>query len=77
MAQAKKPISVSPAFQNETITPLLHQIPAAARRLGICRAMLYKLIASGDISTIKIGRRRLVSENAICDFIAKNEGVQQ
>lgn len=77
MAKAENTLSVPPAFQSENDSPLLYEISAAASRLGISRALLYKLITAGAILTIKIGRRRLVSENAIRDFIAKNEGAEQ
>ena len=35
-------------------------IPEAARTCGLCRATLYRLIADGKLSTLKIGARRLV-----------------
>ncbi len=35
-------------------------VAEAGSAIGVSRAMIYKMISSGDIETIKIGRRRLV-----------------
>ena len=50
--------------------PLLNSVPVAAERLGICRAMIYKLIDQEKIATVKIGSRRLVAESEL-ERIAK------
>lgn len=48
----------------------LNTVEEAAARLRICRAMGYRLIKSGQLRTVKIGRRRLVPDSAIVEFIA-------
>ena len=53
--------------------PRLNTITQTADRLGICRANLYNLLNSGDLRSVKIGRRRLVPEQAIADFITALE----
>lgn len=53
--------------------PRLNTIAQTTDRLGICRANLYNLLNSGDLRSVKIGRRRLVPEQAIIDFIATLE----
>jgi len=53
--------------------PRLNTITQTTDRLGICRANLYNLLNSGDLRSVKIGRRRLVPEQAIIDFIASLE----
>jgi excisionase family DNA binding protein len=40
-------------------------IREAARTCGLSRATLYRLIASGKLSTLKIGARRLVRVDAL------------
>ena len=50
--------------------PLAHRIPDACNRLGIGRSMLYELIKSGEIRTVKIGTRTLVPEADLQKVIA-------
>lgn len=42
------------------MSKLMYQIPEACRLLGIGRSLLYDLMASGLIVTVKIGTRTLV-----------------
>lgn len=53
--------------------PLAFQIPEAARRLGIGRSLLYELLKAGELRSFSIGTRRLVSDEALREFIAKRE----
>ncbi|WP_063129353.1 helix-turn-helix domain-containing protein [Nocardia fusca] len=55
-------------------TAQLHPIPVACQRLGIGRSGLYDLMNSGELHSVKIGRRRLVPESAIADYIARLVG---
>lgn len=50
--------------------PLAHRIPDACQRLGIGRSMLYELIKSGEIRTVKIGTRTLIPEADLQKVIA-------
>ncbi|WP_099024824.1 excisionase family DNA-binding protein [Mycolicibacterium palauense] len=45
-----------------------------AQRLGVGRTTVFALISSGELRSVKIGRRRLVSEASICDYIARLDG---
>lgn len=45
-------------------------VDEAAASLGISRAYLYKLVKAGDIETVKIGRSRRVTPDAIRAFLA-------
>ncbi|MEM7057735.1 MAG: helix-turn-helix domain-containing protein [Pseudomonadota bacterium] len=54
-----QPIAVSP---NE-----------AARLSGIGRTTLYAALSSGDLRSIKIGTRRLISVDAIREWLRQNE----
>jgi excisionase family DNA binding protein len=51
----------------------LHSVAEAADLLSICRSTLYGLIRRGKIRSARVGRRRLVSDKAISDFIQANE----
>ena len=53
--------------------PLAHKREHAAARIGISLRKLDDLKASGEIPSLKIGKRRLVSEAALVSFIKKSE----
>lgn len=57
--QALPPIAVSP--------------DEAARLAGVGRTTLYAALAKGDLSSIKIGTRRLIKVAAIHDWLASHE----
>jgi excisionase family DNA binding protein len=52
-------------------TPLMHAVEPAAARLGIGRSVMYRLIASGDIPTVKVGKRRLVPEAELVAYVGR------
>jgi excisionase family DNA binding protein len=48
--------------------------PAEAGRLaGIGRTTIYHAISSGDLTSLKIGARRLVAVDALRDWLLKHE----
>lgn len=51
-------------------------IDDACRLLGISRVMLYRLLGTGEIASIKVGRRRLITRRALEQFIARQEREQ-
>jgi excisionase family DNA binding protein len=53
------------------ISPLLYRVDEAAEALRISRSSLYELIRSGQLSTVKVGRRRLVPVAALSDYISR------
>lgn len=53
--------------------PRLHPITAAAARIGMSRSRLYELLGAGELRSVKVGRRRLIPESAIADYIARVE----
>jgi excisionase family DNA binding protein len=49
------------------------QLPALEQvqeRLGVGRSTVFELIASNKLRSVKVGRRRLVPEQSLRDFIA-------
>ncbi|WP_426572151.1 helix-turn-helix domain-containing protein [Aquihabitans sp. McL0605] len=50
---------------------LAYPITDAAERIGVGRTTLYGLIESGDLESVTIGRRRLVTEDALRAFLAR------
>jgi excisionase family DNA binding protein len=48
----------------------LLSVEQAADALGIGRTLLLREAAAGRIVTVKVGKRRLVSESALADYIA-------
>jgi excisionase family DNA binding protein len=52
---------------------LLYRRELAAMRLGISLRSLDELLAQNQIASVRIGKRRLVSEEAILHFIKKRE----
>lgn len=49
----------------------LHPVESVMSRLGIGRSKVFELIATGELRSVKIGRRRLVSETALCELIER------
>lgn len=56
---------------------LLVSVGEAARRLSLGRSLLFELLASGAIKSVKIGRRRLVSAQALADFVRHQEEISE
>lgn len=48
----------------------LNSIESTMAQLGLGRSKVYELIASGELRSVKVGRRRLVSDTAINEFVA-------
>lgn len=49
----------------------LLDIETAAKELGISRSLVYKLMNSGQLRSIKVGVRRMIPATAVDDFIAE------
>jgi excisionase family DNA binding protein len=57
-----------PPFSRPMPARVLLTVEEAAEQLGIGRTLLYKLIARGEIESIRIGRLRRVPTAAIQDY---------
>ncbi len=50
---------------------LLLRVEDAAARLSISRAQVYRLIGSGQLTSVKVGSSRRVPVTALEDFVSK------
>lgn len=55
----------------EQVAERLHDIEAVMGRLNIGRSLVFDLIRTNQLRSIKVGRRRLVSESALIECIAR------
>lgn len=55
------------------LEPLLLTVEQAAHVLSINRSTLYDLLGRGELPSVKIGRRRLISKQALVVFIDRRE----
>jgi excisionase family DNA binding protein len=55
---------------NEPQRKALYRIPEAMRQLSLSRSVIYELIRSGRLRTVKQGRTRLVPESAITEYVS-------
>ena len=53
------------------VPQLLLTVEEAADRLRICRSNMYKLISSGEVDSIQIGRLRRVTPSALEDYVQR------
>jgi excisionase family DNA binding protein len=47
----------------------LHDVETVMKRLNLGRSKTFELIATGRLRSVKVDRRRLVSEAALTEFI--------
>ncbi len=47
----------------------LHDIESLMERLKLGRSKVFEVLGTGELRSIKVGRRRLVSEAALREFI--------
>jgi excisionase family DNA binding protein len=57
----------------EVPRPGLRSVTGSAEYLAISRAKLYELIFSGELASLKIGSRRLISTAELDRFIAAKQ----
>jgi len=54
-----------------TRPPLAFDTNEAARQLGVSRSTLYCLLQSGELASVRIGRRRLVPAVALDEYLER------
>ena len=52
----------------------LNDLKSVQQRLHVGRSTVFALVASGELRSVKIGRRRLVPESALMEFIDGLQG---
>ncbi|MGY0504290.1 helix-turn-helix domain-containing protein [Luteimonas sp. e5] len=52
---------------------LAFNVDEAAAAIGVSRTRIFQAINKGELRSFKDGRRRIVSQQALRDFIAKRE----
>ena len=70
-----KPSARTVASRDSDCAGSAAQRPEAATALGLSKTMLYELIRSKRLRTVKQGRRRLVQVAALAEYVADLEGV--
>lgn len=55
--------------QPRSVDPILYDVDEAADALRLSRSLLYELIRSGQLRTVKAGRRRLVPVSALAEYV--------
>ena len=55
---------------------LLYSVEEAADLLGIGRTFMFRLLATGEIESVKIGRRRMISRDALDGYVDRLQSEQ-
>ncbi len=55
------------------VPAVLHSVDEAAEALRLSKSVLYELIRSNRLRTVKAGRRRLVPVTALAEYVASLE----
>ena len=65
-------MTLTPELQKEVdrLNSRLWPVEEVMKRLSIGRSMAFERMANGQLRSVKVGRRRLVSEAAINEYIA-------
>jgi excisionase family DNA binding protein len=74
-AQNPSDVVKSSAGHGRSTTAMAYGVDDAATLLGVSRWTLYDLLRRGEIRSFKVAGRRLVSAQAIVDFIAGAESL--
>jgi excisionase family DNA binding protein len=59
-------------IEQPTVEALAHSPDRAGVRIGVSTRAVYVHIASGELKSFKIGRRRLILEDELKAFVARN-----
>jgi len=60
---------MSENHERNAVPPVLYRVDEAAHALRLSRSVVYELIRSGQLRTVKVGRRRLVPVAALGEYV--------
>jgi excisionase family DNA binding protein len=63
-----------PLRSEATSAPLVLTVEQAAERLGVGRTVMYALVSSGAVESVRIGRLRRVPADALVTFLDQLRG---
>jgi excisionase family DNA binding protein len=66
--------SIMAVSESRQVPAVLYDVDEAAEALRLSRSVLYELIRSGRLRTVKQGRRRLVPVSALAEYVNSLEG---
>lgn len=66
-------MSAHPSVGNAVVPAVLYGVDEAAIALRLSRSLIYELIRSGRLRSVKQGRRRLVPVIALDEYVASLE----
>ena len=76
--QVGRPTTPGPGWSQQVVrvsratrvfTRLLLRVDEAGRRLNLGRTVMYELIRSGRLRSVKVGKRRLIPTSALVEFV--------
>lgn len=62
-------MNVDPIEPHSSLPPIMHDLRDVSRRTNLGRTFLYDKIKKGQLKVLKAGRRTLVTEESLRDFI--------
>jgi excisionase family DNA binding protein len=57
--------------ESSVVEALAYDVPAAARLMGVGTTKAWELVRSGQLPSIRIGRRRQVTRQALGQFVER------
>ncbi len=58
-------------LENSPSTPLAHSPDGAALRISVATRSIYELIAKGEIRSFKSGKRRLIPDTELVNYVQR------
>ena len=73
---ARRRTSTGPEGAQPDGGPVAYDVPEVLRRLGVTRPTIYRFLRSGELRSFRLGTRRLVSADALAQFIRARESAE-
>lgn len=72
----RSPTSAGHKNEDRDAGPVVYDVPEAMQRLRITRPTIYRFLRSGELRSFRLGSRRLVSAEALREFIRARESAE-